>query len=61
MVLLKHISIALTAAVAAVGSALFIALNYFYRRRIWSPEVEYSVIKEVSAIRFFSKCSTVGL
>ncbi|XP_062309828.1 ADP-ribosylation factor-like 10 [Osmerus eperlanus] len=46
MVLLKHISIALSAAVAAVGSALFIALNYFYRRRIWSPEVEYSMIKE---------------
>eukprot|EP00063_Salmo_salar_P018617 XP_013993452.1 PREDICTED: ADP-ribosylation factor-like protein 10 isoform X1 [Salmo salar] len=46
MVLLRHISIALTAAVAAFGSALFIALNYLYRRRIWSPEAEYYMIKE---------------
>lgn len=47
MVLLRHISIALTAAVAALGSALFIALNYFYKRRIWSPQAEYCTIKEV--------------
>ncbi|XP_041864125.1 ADP-ribosylation factor-like 10 isoform X2 [Melanotaenia boesemani] len=46
MVLLRHISIALTAAVAALGSALFIALNYFYKRRIWSPQAEYCTIKE---------------
>lgn len=47
MVLLRHISIALTAAVAALGSALFIALNFFYKRRIWSPQAEYCTIKEV--------------
>lgn len=47
MVLLRHISIALTAAVAALGSALFIALNYFYKRRLWSPQAEYCTIKEV--------------
>ncbi|XP_048853611.1 ADP-ribosylation factor-like 10 [Brienomyrus brachyistius] len=46
MVLLRHISIALTAAVAALGSALFIAWSYFYRRRIWSPEMDYCVFKE---------------
>lgn len=55
MVLLRHISIAVTAAVAAIGSALFIALNYIYRRRIWSPEAEYCMIKEVSGA-FFSSC-----
>ncbi len=49
MVLLRHISIALTAAVAALGSALFIALNFFYKRRIWSPQAEYCTIKEVRA------------
>ncbi len=47
MVLLRHISIALTAAVAALGSALFIALNFFYKRRVWSPQAEYCTIKEV--------------
>ncbi|KAI3373896.1 hypothetical protein L3Q82_022466, partial [Scortum barcoo] len=46
MVLLRHISIALTAAVAALGSALFIALNFFYKRRVWSPQAEYCTIKE---------------
>eukprot|EP00063_Salmo_salar_P018619 XP_013993454.1 PREDICTED: uncharacterized protein LOC106568004 isoform X3 [Salmo salar] len=51
MVLLRHISIALTAAVAAFGSALFIALNYLYRRRIWSPEAEYYMIKELEGVR----------
>lgn len=47
MVLLRHISVALTAAVAALGSALFIALNFFYKRRIWSPQAEYCTIREV--------------
>nr|XP_046162741.1 ADP-ribosylation factor-like protein 10 isoform X4 [Oncorhynchus gorbuscha] len=46
MVLLRHISIALTAVVAAFGSAMFIALNYLYRRRIWSPQAEYYMNKE---------------
>uniref|UniRef100_A0AAQ4PTG1 ADP-ribosylation factor-like 10 n=1 Tax=Gasterosteus aculeatus aculeatus TaxID=481459 RepID=A0AAQ4PTG1_GASAC len=46
MVLLRHISFALTAAVAALGSALFIALNFFYKRRTWSPHAEYRAIKE---------------
>ncbi|XP_006632160.2 ADP-ribosylation factor-like 10 [Lepisosteus oculatus] len=46
MVLLRRISIALTAAVAALGSALFIAWNYFYRRRVWSPEMDYYRIPE---------------
>lgn len=55
MVLLRQISVALTAAVAALGSALFIALNYFYRRRIWSPQTEYCTIKEVGFTAELSK------
>lgn len=51
MVLLRHISVALTAAVAALGSALFIALNFFYKRRMWSPQAEYCTIKEVRRSR----------
>ncbi|XP_060941198.1 ADP-ribosylation factor-like 10 [Limanda limanda] len=47
MVLLRNISIALTAAVAALGSSLFIALNYFYRRKIWSHHhKDYTAITE---------------
>nr|XP_061818651.1 ADP-ribosylation factor-like 10 isoform X2 [Nerophis lumbriciformis] len=46
MVLLRHISVALSAAVAALGSALFVALNYFYRKRIWLPNAEYCTIQE---------------
>ncbi|KAM4620597.1 ADP-ribosylation factor-like 10 [Polymixia lowei] len=61
MVLLRHISIALTAAVAALGSALFIALNYFYRRRIWSPEAEYCTIKEEEEERGKRQVLVLGL
>lgn len=46
MVLLRHISVALTAAVAALGSALFIAFNFLYKRRVWSPQAEYCTIRE---------------
>ncbi|KAI1903564.1 hypothetical protein AGOR_G00028480 [Albula goreensis] len=61
MVLLRHISIALTAAVAALGSALFIALNYFYRRRVWSPEVDYYMIKEEEEERSERQVLVLGL
>ncbi|XP_035289525.1 ADP-ribosylation factor-like protein 9 isoform X1 [Anguilla anguilla] len=61
MVLLRHISIALTAAVAALGSALFIALNYFYRRRVWSPETDYCVIKEEDEERSEKQVLVLGL
>ncbi|XP_075996529.1 ADP-ribosylation factor-like 10 [Genypterus blacodes] len=46
MVLLRQLSAALSAAVAALGSALFIAFSFFYQRRIWSPEAEYGTIRE---------------
>ncbi|XP_077448656.1 ADP-ribosylation factor-like 10 [Stigmatopora argus] len=48
MVLLRHISVALSAAAVALGSAIFIALNLFYprRRRKWTPDAHYSAIKE---------------
>ncbi|XP_007244487.3 ADP-ribosylation factor-like 10 [Astyanax mexicanus] len=45
MVLLRHISVALTAAVTAVGAALFVAVNLLYKRRVWTPE-DYYVFKE---------------
>ncbi|XP_076836926.1 ADP-ribosylation factor-like 10 [Brachyhypopomus gauderio] len=45
MVLLRHISVAFTAAVTAVGAALFVALNLFYKRRVWTPE-DYYVFRE---------------
>ncbi|XP_056264820.1 ADP-ribosylation factor-like 10 isoform X1 [Pseudoliparis swirei] len=61
MVLLRHISIALTAAVAALGSALFIALNFFYKRRIWSPQAEYCTIKEEEEERGKRKVLVLGL
>ncbi|XP_010869264.1 ADP-ribosylation factor-like protein 9 [Esox lucius] len=61
MVFLRHISIALTAAVAAFGSALFIAFNYFYRRRIWSPEAEYCMIKEEQEERGKRQVLVLGL
>ncbi|KAM9332318.1 ADP-ribosylation factor-like 10 [Pholidichthys leucotaenia] len=61
MVLLRNISIALTAAVAALGSALFIALNYFYRRRIWSPHAEYCTIQEEEEERGKRQVLVLGL
>ncbi|TNM84411.1 ADP-ribosylation factor-like 10 [Takifugu flavidus] len=61
MVLLRHISVALTAAVAALGSALFIALNFFYKRRIWSPQAEYCTIKEEEEDRGKRQVLVLGL
>ncbi|XP_045896091.1 ADP-ribosylation factor-like 10 isoform X2 [Micropterus dolomieu] len=61
MVLLRHISVALTAAVAALGSALFIALNFFYKRRIWSPQAEYCTIKEEEEERGRRQVLVLGL
>lgn len=46
MVLLRHVHVALSAAVAALGSALFIALNYFYQRRVWALQRDYCTISE---------------
>ncbi|XP_061595180.1 ADP-ribosylation factor-like protein 9 [Cololabis saira] len=61
MVLLRHISVALTAAVAALGSALFIALSYLYRRRVWSPHTEYCTIKEEEVERGKRQVLVLGL
>ncbi|XP_051734057.1 ADP-ribosylation factor-like 10 [Ctenopharyngodon idella] len=46
MVVLRHISVACSAAMAAVGTALFIALNLFYKRRVWTPESDYYTFRE---------------
>ncbi|KAJ8385415.1 hypothetical protein AAFF_G00189410 [Aldrovandia affinis] len=61
MVLLRHISIALTAAVAALGSTLFIAFNYFYKRRVWSPNMDYYMIKEEEEERSERQVLVLGL
>ncbi|XP_013859523.1 ADP-ribosylation factor-like 10 isoform X2 [Austrofundulus limnaeus] len=61
MVLLRNISIALTAAVAALGSALFIALNFLYKRRVWSPQAEYSSIREEEEERGKRQVLVLGL
>ena len=47
MVFLRHVSVALSAAAATLGSALFLALNFFYQRKLWSPQAEYSMLTEV--------------
>ncbi|TRY99861.1 hypothetical protein DNTS_006508 [Danionella cerebrum] len=46
MIVLRHISVAFSAAMAAVGTALFIAFGSFYKRRLWSPETEYLMFRE---------------
>ncbi|KTF89361.1 hypothetical protein cypCar_00020533 [Cyprinus carpio] len=46
MVVLHHFSVALSAAMAAVGTALFIALNLFYKKRVWTPESDYYTFRE---------------
>ncbi|XP_077360752.1 ADP-ribosylation factor-like 10 [Festucalex cinctus] len=61
MVLLRHISVALTAAVAALGSAIFIALNYFYPKRTWSPHAQYATIKEEEEDRGKRQVLVLGL
>ncbi|XP_077403670.1 ADP-ribosylation factor-like 10 [Vanacampus margaritifer] len=61
MVFLRHISVAFTAAVAALGSAIFIALNYFYPKRTWSPHAQYATIKEEEEDRSKRQVLVLGL
>ncbi|XP_061607186.1 ADP-ribosylation factor-like 10 [Phyllopteryx taeniolatus] len=61
MVLLRHISVALTAAVAALGSAIFIALSYFYPRPICAPYAQYSTIQEEEEDRGKRQVLVLGL
>ncbi|XP_031428095.1 ADP-ribosylation factor-like 10 [Clupea harengus] len=61
MVLLRHISIALTAAVAAFGSALFIVLSHLFKRQIWTPEVKYYAIQEEEEERRERQVLVLGL
>ncbi|XP_055035979.1 ADP-ribosylation factor-like 10 [Misgurnus anguillicaudatus] len=61
MVVLRHISVALGAAIAAVGTALFLALNLFYKRRIWTPESKYCTIKEEQVERSEKQVLVLGL
>lgn len=46
MFLLRHVRVGLMAAAAAFGAAVFMAINLFYNRRVWTPE-DYCAFKEV--------------
>ncbi|XP_026051491.1 ADP-ribosylation factor-like 10 [Carassius auratus] len=61
MVVLRHISVAFTAAMAAVGTALFIALNLFYKRRAWTPESDYYTLREEGEERSEKQVLVLGL
>ncbi|KAM8835227.1 ADP-ribosylation factor-like 10 [Synchiropus picturatus] len=61
MVLLRHLSIALTAAVTAFGTALFIAFNCFYRRRVWTPHGRYRPVQEEEEERGTRQVLVLGL
>ncbi|KAF6739504.1 ADP-ribosylation factor-like protein 10 [Oryzias melastigma] len=61
MVLLRHISTALSAAVAALGSALFMALSFLYTRRVWSTHAEYCPISEEEDERGKRQVLVLGL
>ncbi|XP_063058500.1 ADP-ribosylation factor-like 10 [Engraulis encrasicolus] len=61
MVLLRHISIALTAAVAAFGSALFIVLSHLIKRKAWTPESKYCAIHEEEEERREKQVLVLGL
>ncbi|XP_078787030.1 ADP-ribosylation factor-like 10 isoform X1 [Oryzias latipes] len=61
MVLLRQISTALTAAVAALGSALFIALSFFYTRRVRSAHADYCPISEEEEERGKRQVLVLGL
>ncbi|XP_076130559.1 ADP-ribosylation factor-like 10 [Alosa pseudoharengus] len=61
MVLLRHISIALTAAVAAFGSALFIVLSHIFKRQVWTPETKYYAIHEEEEERREKQVLVLGL
>ncbi|KAL2094712.1 hypothetical protein ACEWY4_009431 [Coilia grayii] len=61
MVLLRHISIALTAAVAAFGSALFIVLSHLFKRQAWTPDAKYYAIHEEEEERREKQVLVLGL
>ncbi|XP_056586617.1 ADP-ribosylation factor-like 10 [Triplophysa dalaica] len=61
MVVLRHISVALSAAMAAVGTALFLTLNLFYKRRMWTLESEYYTISEEQEERSEKQVLVLGL
>ncbi|RXN02503.1 ADP-ribosylation factor 9 [Labeo rohita] len=46
---------------AAVGTALFIALNLFYKRRVWTPESDYYTFREEDVERSEKQVLVLGL
>ncbi|XP_051959936.1 ADP-ribosylation factor-like 10 [Xyrauchen texanus] len=61
MIILRHISVALTATMAAVGTALFIALSAFYKRRTWTPESDYYMFREEEEEHIKKQVLVLGL
>ncbi|KAI5620231.1 ADP-ribosylation factor-like protein 9 [Silurus asotus] len=60
MFLIRHVRVALMAAAAAFGAAVFMAFNLFYKRRVWSPE-DYCAFKEEEEERRQKQVLVLGL
>ncbi|KAG7321228.1 hypothetical protein KOW79_015643 [Hemibagrus wyckioides] len=60
MFLLRHVRVALMAAAAAFGAAVFMAINLFYKRRVWTPE-DYCAFKEEEEERRQRQVLVLGL
>ncbi|XP_062867945.1 ADP-ribosylation factor-like 10 [Trichomycterus rosablanca] len=60
MVVLRQVSVAVMAAAAALGAAVFMAINIFYKRRVWTPE-DYYVFKEEEVERRQKQVLVLGL
>ncbi|MCI4386318.1 hypothetical protein PGIGA_G00061030 [Pangasianodon gigas] len=60
MFVLRHVRVALMAAAAAFGAAVFMAINLFYRRRVWTPE-DYCAFKEEEEERRQRQVLVLGL
>ncbi|KAF5892300.1 ADP-ribosylation factor-like protein 9 [Clarias magur] len=60
MFVLRHVRVALMAAAAAFGAAVFMTINLFYRRRVWTPE-NYCAFKEEEEERRQRQVLVLGL
>ncbi|TSP68533.1 ADP-ribosylation factor-like protein 9 [Bagarius yarrelli] len=60
MFLLRNVRVALMAAAAAFGAAVFMTINLFYQRRVWTPE-DYRSFKEEEEERRQRQVLVLGL
>ncbi|XP_060792476.1 ADP-ribosylation factor-like 10 [Neoarius graeffei] len=60
MFLLRHVRVAVMAAAAAFGAAVFMTINLFYSRRVWTPE-DYCTFKEEEEERRQKQVLVLGL